>query len=334
MNLPSLAFANQQNARRIIFVFSPNGVVKKEFWPTEEGGVIHASVFSNRSSHIRTKCWCSTACACAVMATAHSGGMGCLLTGIELFPGSIQGGPDETPAGWSRGISIDQESRISARERRRDPYPVWPDRRHGSRTAPTPGRAGATPARNKPIAPIDDPYQMFAKLYGRRAKDQEVLKSVLDGVTDDLKKVSSAVGSADKKLIEEHATFVREMEEELKQSKAADAHAVPVIEPGIRRDNDKMPQISKAQIDLMINAFTADFTRVASMQYTNSVGQARMKWLGVDEGHHALSHEGNDKLPAQEKLTKIDRWFAEQIAYMAKPPGRNPRAWWPRQPAR
>ena len=35
-------------------------------------------------------------------------GMGCLLTGIELFPGNIQGGSD-TPAGWAKGISIDQE---------------------------------------------------------------------------------------------------------------------------------------------------------------------------------------------------------------------------------
>jgi len=35
-------------------------------------------------------------------------GIGCLLTGIELFPGNIQGGSD-TPAGWASGISIDQE---------------------------------------------------------------------------------------------------------------------------------------------------------------------------------------------------------------------------------
>ena len=34
-------------------------------------------------------------------------GIGCLLTGVELFPGDVQGGSD-TPAGWSMGISIDQ----------------------------------------------------------------------------------------------------------------------------------------------------------------------------------------------------------------------------------
>ena len=67
---------------------------------------------------------------------------------------------------------------------------------------------------NKPIAPIDDPYQMFNKLYGRM-KDQESLKSILDDLQDDLHKVGSVVSSEDRKLLEEHATFVREMEQEL-----------------------------------------------------------------------------------------------------------------------
>ena len=52
----------------------------------------------------------------------------------------------------------------------------------------------------------------------------------------------------------------------------------------MRRDNDHMPRLSKMQIDLMVNGFAADFARVATLQYTNSVGEARMRWLGVDEG--------------------------------------------------
>ena len=70
---------------------------------------------------------------------------------------------------------------------------------------------------NKPIAPIDDPYQMFNKLYGRM-KDQESLKSILDDLQDDLHKVGSVVSSEDRQLLEEHATFVREMEQELKDT--------------------------------------------------------------------------------------------------------------------
>ena len=72
------------------------------------------------------------------------------------------------------------------------------------------------------------------------------------------------------------------------------------------------------QIDLMVNSFAADFARVATLQYTNSVGGARMRWLGVDEGHHELSHEPDSNAKAQEKLTKINKWYCEQLAYLAK----------------
>jgi len=39
---------------------------------------------------------------------AHQRGIGCLLTGRELYPGNLQGGGGN-PAGWASGISIDQE---------------------------------------------------------------------------------------------------------------------------------------------------------------------------------------------------------------------------------
>ena len=320
LNLPGLAFANQQKRKqRIVFIFSPNGIVRKNFWPDEVGSDFKLKEILAPLKPYQDKLLVLDGICDKIRGDGdgHMRGIGCLLTGIELFPGNIQGGGD-TPAGWSKGISIDQEIKNflqkddAARTRfgslefgvmvpdRADTWTRW-------------SYAGA----NKPIAPIDDPQQMFARLYGR-AKDQEALKSVLDDVNDDLKKVSSAVGAEDRRLIDEHATFVREMEEELKQSRDAASHPVPVLEPGVRRDNDHIPQISKQQIDLLVNAFSADFMRVASMQYTNSVGQARMRWLGIDDAHHQLSHEPNDKLVAQEKLTKIDTWFCQQVAYLAQ----------------
>ena len=76
--------------------------------------------------------------------------------------------------------------------------------------------------------------------------------------------------------------------------------------------------ISQMQTEMIVNSFVNDFTRVATLQYTNSVGQARMKWLGIEEGHHTLSHEPDSNEEAQEKLTKINRWYCEQIAHLAK----------------
>src|SRR5204863_7253650 len=111
------------------------------------------------------------------------------------------------------------------------------------------------------IAPIDSPYQMFNKLYGR-AKDRENLKSVVDTLQADLTKVEAAVGAADRKLLDEHATFVREMEKELKESDpAAIGHAVPEPEPGVKAESNNIAKISKLQIDLLVNSFAADFAR-------------------------------------------------------------------------
>lgn len=49
---------------------------------------------------------------------------------------------------------------------------------------------------------------------------------------------------------------------------------------------------------------------MATLQYTQSVGQPRFKWLGIEEGQHELSHEPNSNEAAQEKLTKINAWYA------------------------
>jgi hypothetical protein len=171
---------------------------------------------------------------------------------------------------------------------------------------------------NKPLAPIDDPYQMFGKLYGRM-KDQASLRSILDDLQGDLKKVSAAVSAADRRLLDEHTALVRELEQELKDTGKQDVgHAVPELEPGVREDNDNMPQLSKMNIELMVNSFAADFARVATFQFTNSVGGAKMRWLGVDEGHHELSHHEDSKTESQEKLTKINKWYCEQLAYLAQ----------------
>ncbi|HMC87945.1 MAG TPA: DUF1552 domain-containing protein, partial [Gemmataceae bacterium] len=248
----------------------------------------------------------------------HMRGIGCLLTGVELFPGNIQGGSD-TPAGWAKGISIDQEiknylqSNPATRTRFGSlEFGVLVPERADTWTRMV--YAGG----NKPIAPIDDPYQMFAKLYGR-VKDQESLKSILDDLENDLRKVSSLVSAEDRRLLDEHASFVREMEQELKETnKETVGHAVPEIEPDVKKQNDNIPRISKMQIDLMVNSFAADFARVATLQMTNSVGQARMRWLGVQESHHELSHKPDSDKDSQDSLTKINKWYCEQLAYLAR----------------
>jgi hypothetical protein len=321
LNLPSLGFANQQRRKqRLVVLFSPNGVVLPAFWPDAEGPLTTLKESLKPLEPLRERTLILHGVCDKVRGDGdnHMRGIGCLLTGVELFPGNIQGG-SHTPAGWARGLSIDQEIKNFLQS---DPATRT---RFGSLEfgVLVPDRADtwtrmvyAGP--NKPLAPIDNPYQMFAKLYGR-VKDQESLKSVLDDLQEDLRKVSTLVSADDRRLLEEHASFVREMEKELKEAKnEAVGHAVPELEPGLKAENDNIPRISKMQIDLMVNSFAADFARVATLQFTNSVGQARMRWLKIDEGHHELSHKADDDRDAQDKLTRINRWYCEQLAYLAR----------------
>jgi hypothetical protein len=319
LNLPSLAFANQaKRKQRMVIMFSPNGVVPTTFWPDEEGEkfTLKESLKPLEPFQDRTLVLHGVCDKVRGDGDSHMRGIGCLLTGVELFPGNVQGGSD-TPAGWAKGLSIDQEIRhhLQADDATRTRFGTLefgvmvPDR---ADTWTRMVYAGA----NKPITPIDDPYQMFGKLYGK-VKDREMLLSVLDDVKDDLKRVSGAVSREDRRLLDEHATFVREMEQELKAT-ANIGHAVPDLEPGAKHENDQIPRVSKMQVDLLVNSFVNDFARIATLQMTNSVGGAKMRWIGVEEGHHELSHEPDSNEKAMNKLTKINHWWCEQLAYLVK----------------
>lgn len=320
-NLPSLLSSPYFGSKkRLVIIFSPDGVVPETFWPDTQGTDFVLKESLAPLAPFKNKTLILNGISDRVRGDGdnHMRGIGCLLTGTELYPGNVQGGSD-TPAGWSSGISIDQEianylqkslvtrTRFGSLE-----FGVMVPERADTWTR----MSYAGP--NKPVAPVDDPYQMFNKLYGK-LKDQESLKSVLDDLKDDLAKVRSQLGKEDQHILDEHTTLVRQMEKEILAARTTDVgHAVPTIEPGVRRVNDNIPMISKLQIDLMVSSFLADATRVATLQYTNSVGQARMTWLGIKEGQHDLSHEPDTNKEAQDKLTKINNWYCTQIAYLAK----------------
>ncbi len=229
-------------------MFSPNGTLPDKFWPDEEGEnftlkpiLAPLEPFKDRMLFLK-----GVSNKVRGDGDGHMRGMSCLLTGIELFPGNIQGGSD-TPAGWAKGISIDQEIKnfFQSRAETRTRFGslefgvVVPDRAD-------PWTRMVYAGANQPVAPIDDPYQMFEKLYGR-VQDQESLKSVLDEVTDDLRKIRDAVSADDRRLLEEHETFVREMEAELRDS-AQQQLAFAVPDARARRQ-ERQRQHAEAQPD-------------------------------------------------------------------------------------
>lgn len=330
-NLPSIAHgAASTRKQRLVFVFSPNGVIPKHFWPDQKGSDFELKRILQPLQDLKSQVITMHGICNRIKGDGdgHMRGIGCLLTGIELFPGDIQGGSD-TPAGWSMGISVDQYLKNRLQQ---DPTTQT---RFGSLEmgVMVPERADtwtrmSYAGPNQPVAPIDNPYQMFDKLYGQ-TKNRAMLASVLDELKEDFNRVGRVVSSEDRRMLDDHMTMVRELEQELqtemKLTSVAAAeepgdvgHATPELPPNIREENDNMPLITRMQMDMLVNSFQADFARIATFQITNSVGQPRMRWLGIDEGHHQLSHEPDSNEDSYEKLIRINTWYCEQVAYLAK----------------
>ena len=319
VGLPSLGLAAPARPRqRLIIVFTPNGTIPDAFWPEEQGSGFKLREIMAPLEAFKGRMLILNGLCNKVRGDGdnHMRGMSCLLTGIELFPGNVQGG-SHTPAGWASGISIDQEIKnfLQNSDETRT--------RFGSlefgvgvtdRADPWTRMSYAGP--NKPIAPVSDPYQMHQKLYGQ-LKDRDSLESILDDVRDDLKKARRMVSAEDRRMLEEHEALVRQMEREINDADRQKLRvSPPSLADGIADQNDNVPQLSRMQIDLLLNSFVNDMARVATLQYTKSVGQARMKWLDIGDGHHGLSHEPDKNTEARDKLIRINKWFAGELNHL------------------
>ena len=94
LNLPSLAFANQRKRKqRIIFMFSPNGVVRKNFWPDKDGLNFDLKEILTPLKPFQDRMLVLNGLSDLIRGDGdgHMRGMSCLLTAIELFqnPGHI-----------------------------------------------------------------------------------------------------------------------------------------------------------------------------------------------------------------------------------------------------
>ena len=320
--LPGLRGEESATAKqRLVIMFSPNGTLPNQYWPNHDENGLSLKPIMKPLEPFKDRLLTLKGVHNRIRGDGdnHMRGISCLLTAKELHRGNIQGG-SHTPAGWASGISIDQEisKHLQSQEATRT--------RFGSLEfgVAVPNRADpwtrmSYAGSNKPLAPIDDPHRMLQKMYGK-LKDKDSLVSILDDVSEDLKRVAGKLGKEDRSLLEEHLNLVRQVEQDLQRTeKSSDnRHPEPELDPEIELVNDNTPRISRMQIDLLVNGFANDMMRVASLQFMRSVGQARMRWLGIEDGHHSLSHKPDKEAKAQEKLLKINKWFAGELAYLCK----------------
>src|SRR5690606_34005304 len=80
---------------------------------------------------------------------------------------------------------------------------------------------------------------------------------------------------------------------------------------------DDVQEHIRLMYDLMALAFQTDTTRVSTFMLANEGSGRSYRMVGVNDGHHELSHHQND----QEKiaaLKKIDKFLADEFARFVK----------------
>lgn len=175
-----------------------------------------------------------------------------------------------------------------------------------------------------PMAKEMDPKLVFERLFASpgetsaaRTRRESIRKSILDVVNDDANSLRVKLGTTDRRKLDEYINAVREIEMRLNKVENP-AFTASKFTPAESSRPSGIPQAFEEHVRLMFDmltlAFRADLTRVATFVLANEGSNRSYKNIGVSEGHHELSHHGNDKAK-HEKIKKINQFHLQQFAY-------------------
>lgn len=176
-----------------------------------------------------------------------------------------------------------------------------------------------------PVAKEINPASVFDRLFGAgtpseqdqaQSKRTRLKKSVLDFVWDDATQLRKRLGVNDQRKLDEYLHAVRDVERRLVGVPQIDGELADVGNyprpVGIPRD---MRDHVRLMFDIMTLAFQTDSTRVISFMYVNEGSNRSYKEIEVAEGHHDLSHHGNDS-GKQAKISKINHYHVSMLAHL------------------
>src|ERR1043166_2624333 len=174
---------------------------------------------------------------------------------------------------------------------------------------------------SNPLPPDTDPRLVFERLFtdgipGETAENRAARvrqrRSILDFVAEDTNRLKQKLGYSDQRKLDEYLTAVRDLELRIEQSEKFATSFPDYPKPdGIPEDNE---QHLRLLFDLLALAFQTDTTRVATFLIAHDGSNRSYPAVGVSDGHHDLSHHGNDEVKKQ-KIAKINHFHITQFAY-------------------
>ncbi|MEZ6105820.1 MAG: DUF1552 domain-containing protein [Pirellulaceae bacterium] len=178
----------------------------------------------------------------------------------------------------------------------------------------------------QPLPKQINPKAVFERLFGGSGDASQQARnarrrSVLDFVLEDSRDLSRQLGATTSaKLGERYFSSVRDLETRIER-----ASQLARSRLGLRRSGSSRKRTRALRMaDLMFLAFQADITRVCTYVLANEGSNRSYRFIDVPDGHHDLSHHGND---GARRLRKISdsrpaaRVLAREAAWSARGDG-------------
>jgi Protein of unknown function (DUF1552) len=309
--------------KRFVALFSPNGTIAGAWNPTgTENSFTLPAILAPLEAHKQDIVVLEGVRMTSTTkgpGSAHMKGVGHLLTGRELLEGEFTGGGGAT-SGWASGISVDQEMVNHEAVIKGSKFKSL---QLGVRvkSAEVRGRISYRGAAD-PLPPEEDPKKAFHMLFGEAGIDASTIEglkqdrqSVLDFVKDDFQRLDKQLGAEDRQKLDAHMSTISDIEKRVALL-GTQVCTGPDMPAEVALTDANAPQISRLQIDILVRALACDLTRVASFMWMKGTSGHTFPWLDISDGHHDLSHEGDDNTTAKNKLVKINTWYSGEFAYL------------------
>jgi hypothetical protein len=170
-----------------------------------------------------------------------------------------------------------------------------------------------------PLPMENRPRAVFERLVGdstnpvaRAARIREN-RSILDLVSQDLKRLIGQVGEADRLKLDQYSDAVRTVEQQIHVAEQQPLTELPDMEKPIG-----IPALfsdyAKLMLDLQVLAFQGDVTRVSTFMVGHEMGGRAYPELGFGDQHHSLTHHQGDRGKI-EKVIQINVFHAKLYQY-------------------
>ncbi|MDB4988608.1 MAG: Tat (Twin-arginine translocation) pathway signal sequence domain protein [Myxococcaceae bacterium] len=316
--LPILNASGQENLmpKRLVLFYTPHGTVKTQWKPTgSESSFTLPRLLAPLAKHqAKINVLSGVNMVDTGVGAPHTKGLPLVWTGSKLLDETTFTRPDGSGGptyGWNSSLSVDQFVANSI-----GMQTAYKSLEFGVRTgssSPT-SRMIYTDAR-KPVAPATDPWSQFTRLFAGTSDAEAAERlSALKLARDELARLSPQIASADRQKIEAHTASLNDLEKRLNdKSKLC---AGPTLAAKVDSNNvANTVAVVDSQIQLIVAALACDLTRVASFQY--SIGDndgGPYPFLGINDGHHLLTHAADSDTASWEKVMKIRVWYAQKFA--------------------